>query len=670
MFFKKSGFSIPLYPVVFVILVPVSFLMIWFSMLLMDNGEKAVLSMTEKELLALSEAYNQSIQQLYSSGQVKEKLLKLFAISTAHIIEKNPQITAEDLKSVVIENNLARIDILDSTGRVTVSSSEDLEIPYYPGLKFLTSGKRNEIIIWSTERADSIIGIPFRSFKLAAVRTDDNGAVVVYLDESWVASVMSYASVSKLVKDVGTSPGFAYVAVQGFEGIISASGKITQLCKIEEDSVLLSSVRLQKPIVRETDFRGKRIYEVISPLSYEGVPKGVIRIGIYLDDYQKIISDYRGRILFMFLFLWLAVLLSIIASVLGIRYFSLRRELHSAESVTTKLVDSSNYGIFIVNAQGKFLRINEYGRQLFGLGNKDEKKMKYGESFPDDELHIKRTYENEREMKDVIVDIVLPSGKKEEFLLDTVMLRENDEIIGVVSFLKDFKYFKIEKELQSEKEKIRDISRMTSAIAHELRNPLNAASIAVQRLQREFEFKEEDERKTILAMLSSAVDSLERKLGNLLMFAKTSKSSGVEVDLLVVLSDLKKIHGPVNMITQSDSESIVIKGDKTDFYRLFDNLIDNSIKAGAENIRINIAGMGEKVLIYFEDDGHGIDERHSEEIFEPYFTTSPSGTGLGLYIVKKIAEDYEGSVEVEKKRNNGAMFKIVLSKNVKNRDEK
>lgn len=667
---KKNISAFPLYVLFLVILVPVSFLMLWFSMMLMENGEKAILSMTEKELLALSEAYNQSIQQLYSSGQLQEKLLKLSALSSAHMIARYPEITGDQLKSLALENHLARIDVLDSSGRVIASSSENLEIPYYPGLKFLTSARRNEIIIWSTERSDSIIGIPFRSYKLAAVRTENNGAVVVYLDESFVASVMTYASVSKLVKDVGTSPGFAYIAVQGFEGIISASGRVSQLSKIEDDSTLLSVVRIQRAKVREMDFRGKNIYEVVSPLNYEGVPKGVIRIGIYLDDYKKIISEYRQRILLMFVFLWLTVFFSIIASIFGLRYFSVKKELHSAESVTSKLVDSANYGIFIVNKDRKFIRVNEYGRNLFGFGNKDIRKIKYGDYFKEDELFIGRTSETEREIKDLLVNITLPSGKREEFLLDTVILRNRDEIIGTVSLLKDFRYYKIEKELETEKEKLKDISQMTSTIAHELRNPLNAVSIAAQRLEMELELKEGDERKSVLSMLSSAVGTLERKLGNLLMFAKTAKSSGMPVEVLQVLSDLKKIHGLVSIEITSDSDEIIIYGDKTDFYRLFDNMIDNSVKAGARNIFVALHDRGTFLDVEFKDDGQGIKDIHSGSVFEPYFTTSPSGTGLGLYIVKKIVEEYKGSICLESFADKGAVFKFTLSKNEKSAGEK
>ncbi len=654
--------NFPLYGLLLGLIVTVTFLMFWFSMMLMKNGEKAILSMTEKELLALSSAYSQSIQQLYSSGQVKDNLLKLFALSAAHMVAKHPDISGEELRIIALENNLARIDVLDSAGRVVSSSSENLEIPYYPGLKFLTSGRRNEIIIWSTERTDSIIGIPFRSYKLAAVRTEGNGAVVVYLDESFVSSVMTYASVSKLVKDVGTSPGFAYVAVQGFEGIISASGRIEQLSKIEDDSILLSVVRIQKAKVREAVFRGKVIYEVVSPLSYEGVPKGVIRIGIYLDDYQKIISEYRQRIVLMFVFLWLTLFFSFIAAVLGLRYFSVKKELLSAESVTSKLVDSANYGIFIVNRELEFIRINEYGRALFGIGNIDIRKLKYKEIFGKDELCIVKTSANEREIKDLLVNIDLPSGKKEEFLLDTVVLRNPDGIIGIVSLLKDFKFFKIERELETEREKLKDISQMTTSIAHELRNPLNAVSIAAQRLEKEIDFSEEDERKDILKMMSSAVESLERKLGNLLMFAKTSKSAGLPVDMIQVLLDLKKIHGLIRIHVKPSGSEVFITGDKTDFYRFFDNMIDNSIKAGSKNIWIEVTDGKESIEILFSDDGSGIPYKHRDDIFEPYFTTNPSGTGLGLFIVKKIVEEYGGDVVLANLREKGASFRITLSK--------
>ncbi|MBN1620787.1 hypothetical protein JW890_08685, partial [candidate division WOR-3 bacterium] len=94
--------NLPLYGLLLGLLVTVTFLMFWSSMMLMKNGEKAILSMTEKELLALSSAYSQSIQQLYSSGQVKDNLLKLFTLSAAHMIARRPDVSGEELRIIAL----------------------------------------------------------------------------------------------------------------------------------------------------------------------------------------------------------------------------------------------------------------------------------------------------------------------------------------------------------------------------------------------------------------------------------------------------------------------------------------------------------------------------------------------------------------------------------------
>ena len=660
--FKKRKIDIAIYLILLWVLIGITLSMVWVGISLSRNSEKAILMMIEKDIMAIAASYSQSFHQLYSAQQMEENLLKVNALTIAHMIDHIPDISDILLSEIALENQLARIDKLDSFGRVITSSSPDLEVPYYPGLKFIISGRRNELIIWATDRVDSIIGIPFRNYKLAAIRSEDGGAIVVYLSEGYVNSILFHASVSRLVKEAGTSPGMAYIALQNFDGIVSASGRVEQLTKIENDMFLQEVIRNQIPEIRKSIFKGNEIYEVVSPLSYQGFPWGVIRIGFYLSDYNQMITNYKQRIFLMLFFSWIALLLILVVGILGFRYLSLKRELYSIETMTAKLVDSSNYGIFIVDNDLKIIQINQYGLNMFGLGSSQVKRVSYDKLFAEDELYISRTWRMKREIKDSLQKLKFSDGKEEEFLIDTLLLKENGNPVGVVSFLKEFKHVKIERELKAEKEKLREISEITTTIAHELRNPLNGISLAVQRIKKEFDIEKNEELSLLIDILSKETVALEKKLSNLLVFAKPISTEGTSINIVEIIKDLVNIYDTPKIKITTTKEKIIITGDKSYLYRLFDNLIDNAKKAMAKSLIITIDYKDETVFISVKDDGLGISKKYLKDIFKPYFSTSPTGTGLGLYIVKRIVTEYNGTINVRSEENRGTEFSIVLRK--------
>ena len=97
---------------------------------------------------------------------------------------------------------------------------------------------------------------------------------------------------------------------------------------------------------------------------------------------------------------------------------------------------------------------------------------------------------------------------------------------------------------------------------------------------------------------------------------------------------------------------------------LFSNLIENAIRhSDCSNIRIRGQDQGSECIVTVEDDGCGIPEEEREKIFEKgYRKSKSSGSGLGLFMVKEIAESYGGSVEVSKSEMDGTRFDVTLKK--------
>ncbi|MFP4052204.1 MAG: sensor histidine kinase [Thermoplasmata archaeon] len=133
-----------------------------------------------------------------------------------------------------------------------------------------------------------------------------------------------------------------------------------------------------------------------------------------------------------------------------------------------------------------------------------------------------------------------------------------------------------------------------------------------------------------------------------------------------VLEDSKNNTDPnnIDIISKIDSDnSIIVKGGKL-LKTLFINLIENAVKhAECDRIVINGEIKGDHYLITLEDDGKGISDDKKEDIFERGFKYGKQpGTGLGLYMVKRIVENYGGSVEVKDSELGGTRFDIYLKR--------
>jgi signal transduction histidine kinase len=102
-------------------------------------------------------------------------------------------------------------------------------------------------------------------------------------------------------------------------------------------------------------------------------------------------------------------------------------------------------------------------------------------------------------------------------------------------------------------------------------------------------------------------------------------------------------------------------------------LIENSVHAckGYGTVEINIYDKPEDIEIFYSDTGPGIPEEIRDKIFESFFTTKKGdmGTGLGLYISKKIVEELNGNIETVNKKGKGACFRITFPKQGDNNDK-
>ncbi len=216
--------------------------------------------------------------------------------------------------------------------------------------------------------------------------------------------------------------------------------------------------------------------------------------------------------------------------------------------------------------------------------------------------------------------------------------------------------------IQAEKDSAwREMARI---LAHEIKNPLTPIRLSLERLEMKFSLKSKDLDnvfKNVAAVIHQEIDNLQTFASEFSKFAKLPiaepKHYDVNKQITAVCTPYKNT---VNIELQLNKDIPLLFADELQVKQIIENLIQNSINAAKDNLKIIIATEFTNSTINFlvKDNGRGIDAKDINEIFKPYFTKSHGGTGLGLAIVKRIVENHGGDIKVESQIGIGTVFKL------------
>ncbi len=228
----------------------------------------------------------------------------------------------------------------------------------------------------------------------------------------------------------------------------------------------------------------------------------------------------------------------------------------------------------------------------------------------------------------------------------------------------------IEEKLQLERkmyenEKLSSLGRLSTSVAHEVKNPLSSIKTIVQVMREDL--RKNDPLQEDLAIIVNEIDRLTKVVNQLLQFAKPNSEVKANVKIgevinstLVVLNHEAKQN---NIVThcQIPNDLPALATDEGAMKEVFFNLLHNAIQAmpagGKLSINAHYLYNNHAIQVTIADTGPGIPQESSQKIFEPFYTTKQTGTGLGLSIVKKKLEDMDATIHVESS-GSGASFII------------
>jgi two-component system sensor histidine kinase HydH len=220
-------------------------------------------------------------------------------------------------------------------------------------------------------------------------------------------------------------------------------------------------------------------------------------------------------------------------------------------------------------------------------------------------------------------------------------------------------------------EKLAAVGTMTAGLSHEIRNPLNAALLQLTVLERRVQKLSEHDRPPLmepLKLVRDEISRLEHLLQDFLQFARPRELSLKPLALDPVISAVVDLlageaeRRGVQIEKQSSPGLPRVQAEDEQLRQVLMNLTLNALEATPRGGRIVLSAQprGEEVCIGVEDSGAGIELAARQHIFEPFFSTKASGSGLGLPIVHAIVTQHGGAVGVEDSSLGGARFWFTL----------
>jgi signal transduction histidine kinase len=258
-------------------------------------------------------------------------------------------------------------------------------------------------------------------------------------------------------------------------------------------------------------------------------------------------------------------------------------------------------------------------------------------------------------------EIEAENGRRVEISLD--FIEEHGERIGALLTLRDAEsVHRIEDEIELSR-RLAAIGRLTSGVAHEVKNPINAIVVHLEVMRQKLKEIDPDTRRHI-DVISSEIQRLDRVVQTLVDFTRPVELRLVEIDLSKLVDDVVMLASPaaeqnqVHVERQPSSDPLPTRIDADLVKQAVLNIVINGVQAMPQGGTLELAMRreGDDALLTIRDEGPGIPEDIRDKVFNLYFTTKKGGSGIGLAMAYRVVQLHHGSLEFTSIAGKGTTF--------------
>jgi len=490
----------------------------------------------------------------------------------------------------------------------------------------------------------------------------------ILLISPWVVGQYgdSRMSLAYLLNQLSQEAGIEYIMLQNLDGIVFASKQISQIDRIEDDPFLAQILQADTAASRVIDFQDREVLEVVQTFNSGEEFYGLFRVGMSLFGYRQLTAGFKKQV---WLFVILLVLLGFIgiAIVIGYQNLNVTQDSLSRVMAISQSLHDSIAGIVLTTDENlRLVSVNKEARKHFGLPGGIPKDWNYETYFPNDPFRVKAVLAEHRP-KNFEIQIKGSSGPMYLLVSTGTLFGEGDKPTGIIVVAHDISEKRALENKAQQSSRLSELGTVAAGLAHDIRNPLNAIGLVVQRLGDEIEVADnKEEFDEFLGTLKSEHTKLNGIIEKILQVARSSRLQIKDTYIKqVILEAISLYHYEASEndieLTAEIGDGLVRINDAT-IKSVISNLIKNAIEAIGSNGKIEVISRfeSENLVIMISDNGPGIDREQMKNMFKPFYTTKPGGTGLGLATAHKVAVDHGGDLQVDSKPGGPTIFKLII----------
>src|SRR2546421_4244339 len=269
------------------------------------------------------------------------------------------------------------------------------------------------------------------------------------------------------------------------------------------------------------------------------------------------------------------------------------------------------------------------------------------------------------ERRDVAVAGVGDSGRSRSTIPATT------EQVGYAIIMRDITESRRTAEKTIESERLNALTLLAAGVAHGLGNPLNSLNIHLQLMERQarkLKGQDRDQLQTLIEICRGAINRLDSIVSQFLRAIRPSRPQLQPENINAIVEEAVRFFSAeieardIVVETELRSDLPSLQLDRDQMKQAFYNVIKNSFEAMKRRgiLRIRTDMDESHIRVSFIDTGGGMSAEKLSHVFEPYYTTKESGTGLGLLIVRRIVREHGGELAIESTEGKGLTFTIRL----------
>ncbi len=348
-------------------------------------------------------------------------------------------------------------------------------------------------------------------------------------------------------------------------------------------------------------------------------------------------------------------------------------ELVEGNKVFETVLSSLPAGIMVSDINHNLMFINTQARRFLKLSGNEILEKKIWKAVKDNEISnfIRNKLQSQERIDEKDYNIQI--GEKTKTLaLSILPLVDRGSIKGSFIYLEDVTEKRAESIRLRRAESLAALTTLAAGVAHEIKNPLGSIGIHIQLMQKCLNVENDickDELLDFLNIVNEEVERLNQIVVNYLFAVRPMDTNPKCKDINTLIEDLVDfIHyeleqDSIKIVKNLDRDLPELKIDEKLLKQAFLNIIKNAQASMIDNggvLDIKSSRLDDKVAITIKDNGSGIPDEIKNKIFEPYFTTKDSGSGLGLTLVYKIMKEHSAEIRLNSVEGEGTEFLFIF----------